>query len=91
MLAAAAVAVRMNRRRVVEIEGLPILDATLRGACAGMSFSSESRQSVEWRRGSALNLIDVQREHEFPAFEPLGFARLWQLTKERLRLWPFRH
>jgi branched-chain amino acid transport system permease protein len=23
--------------------------------------------------------------------EPLGMARLWQLTKERLRLWPFRH
>jgi branched-chain amino acid transport system permease protein len=27
----------------------------------------------------------------FLIFEPLGFARLWQLTKERLRLWPFRH
>ena len=26
----------------------------------------------------------------FLIFEPLGFARLWQLTKERLRLWPFR-
>jgi branched-chain amino acid transport system permease protein len=24
-------------------------------------------------------------------FEPLGLARLWQLAKERLRLWPFRH
>ena len=35
---------------------------------------SESRESVEWRRGSALNLIDVQREHEFPAFEPLCFS-----------------
>jgi branched-chain amino acid transport system permease protein len=23
--------------------------------------------------------------------EPLGLARLWQITKERLRLWPFRH
>lgn len=27
----------------------------------------------------------------FLIFEPLGLARLWQLTKERLRLWPFRH
>ena len=26
----------------------------------------------------------------FLIFEPLGMARLWQLTKERLRLWPFR-
>ena len=23
--------------------------------------------------------------------EPHGFARLWQLTKEKLRLWPFPH
>jgi branched-chain amino acid transport system permease protein len=27
----------------------------------------------------------------FLIFEPLGLARLWQLTKERLRLWPFKH
>jgi branched-chain amino acid transport system permease protein len=27
----------------------------------------------------------------FLILEPLGLARLWQLTKERLRLWPFRH
>ena len=27
----------------------------------------------------------------FLIFEPHGLARLWQLTKERLRLWPFRH
>ena len=27
----------------------------------------------------------------FLIFEPLGLARIWQLTKERLRLWPFRH
>ncbi len=27
----------------------------------------------------------------FLIFEPLGLARLWQLAKERLRLWPFRH
>lgn len=27
----------------------------------------------------------------FLIFEPLGLARLWQVTKERLRLWPFRH
>jgi branched-chain amino acid transport system permease protein len=27
----------------------------------------------------------------FLIYEPLGLARLWQLTKERLRLWPFRH
>ena len=24
-------------------------------------------------------------------FEPLGLARMWQLFKQRLRLWPFRH
>jgi branched-chain amino acid transport system permease protein len=23
--------------------------------------------------------------------EPKGFARLWQITKEKLRLWPFPH
>jgi branched-chain amino acid transport system permease protein len=27
----------------------------------------------------------------FLIVEPLGLARLWQLTKERLRLWPFSH
>ena len=27
----------------------------------------------------------------FLIFEPLGLARLWQLTKERLRVWPFKH
>ena len=27
----------------------------------------------------------------FLIFEPLGLARLWQLAKERLRLWPFSH
>jgi branched-chain amino acid transport system permease protein len=27
----------------------------------------------------------------FLIFEPHGLARLWQLTKERLRLWPFKH
>ena len=26
----------------------------------------------------------------FLIFEPLGLARLWQITKERLRLWPFK-
>lgn len=27
----------------------------------------------------------------FLIFEPLGLARIWQLSKQRLRLWPFRH
>ncbi len=27
----------------------------------------------------------------FLAVEPLGLARLWQITKEKLRLWPFPH
>ncbi len=27
----------------------------------------------------------------FLIYEPLGLARLWQLAKERLRLWPFKH
>jgi branched-chain amino acid transport system permease protein len=27
----------------------------------------------------------------FLILEPHGLARLWQLTKERLRLWPFPH
>ena len=27
----------------------------------------------------------------FLIVEPHGLARLWQLTKERLRLWPFPH
>jgi hypothetical protein len=25
------------------------------------------------------------------AAEPQGLARLWQIAKEKLRLWPFRH
>ena len=33
----------------------------------------------------------INRIDEILIFEPLGFARLWQLTKERLRLWPFSH
>jgi len=27
----------------------------------------------------------------FLIYEPLGLARLWQVTKERLRLWPFKY
>ncbi|HEX7927913.1 MAG TPA: branched-chain amino acid ABC transporter permease [bacterium] len=27
----------------------------------------------------------------FLIFEPQGLARLWQLSKERMRLWPFKH
>jgi branched-chain amino acid transport system permease protein len=27
----------------------------------------------------------------FLIFEPLGLARIWLMTKERLRLWPFKH
>ena len=27
----------------------------------------------------------------FLAVEPLGLARLWQIAKEKLRLWPFPH
>jgi branched-chain amino acid transport system permease protein len=27
----------------------------------------------------------------FLIVEPHGLARLWQLTKEKLRLWPFPH
>jgi branched-chain amino acid transport system permease protein len=27
----------------------------------------------------------------FLAVEPLGLARIWQITKEKLRLWPFPH
>lgn len=27
----------------------------------------------------------------FLIFEPLGLAQLWKMTKERLRLWPFKH
>ncbi|NQU57828.1 MAG: branched-chain amino acid ABC transporter permease, partial [Rhodospirillales bacterium] len=43
--------------------------------------------------------IDLQKHFEVMIFggliiffliaEPLGFARLWQITKEKLRLWPF--
>jgi branched-chain amino acid transport system permease protein len=27
----------------------------------------------------------------FLIVEPLGLARLWQIAKEKLRLWPFPH
>jgi len=43
--------------------------------------------------------IDTQKHFEVMIFggliiffliaEPLGFARLWQIAKEKLRLWPF--
>jgi branched-chain amino acid transport system permease protein len=49
-----------------------------------------------------LNLpVALQKQMELMVFggliivflivEPLGLARLWQITKERLRLWPFPH
>ena len=50
--------------------------------------------------GSYINL-DVLKEIEFMVFgglivfflivEPHGLARLWQITKEKLTLWPFPH
>ena len=30
-------------------------------------------------------------DHFFLIVEPLGLARLWQLGKQKLRLWPFPH
>jgi len=49
-----------------------------------------------------LNLpVALQKQIELMVFggliigflivEPLGLARLWQITKEKLRLWPFPH
>jgi len=53
-------------------------------------------------RAVGLNLpVALQKQFELMVFggliivflivEPLGLARLWQLTKEKLRLWPFPH
>ena len=45
--------------------------------------------------------VAIQKEIELMVFgaliifflivEPQGLARLWQITKEKLRLWPFPH
>ncbi len=57
-----------------------------------ITFHSVFGQSVDATITSALEqVIFGVTIIAFLIFEPLGFARLWQLTKERLRLWPFRH
>jgi branched-chain amino acid transport system permease protein len=77
---------------------------SLLGALLGASFVTIFPYLIE---GSLLALPGAQRYADllfavnyaafgmvmimFLIFEPLGLARLWQLTKERLRLWPFKH
>ena len=52
---------------------------------------------VATRRLGWSHALDRALEHAtrlarpFLIFEPLGLARMWQITKERLRLWPFKH
>ena len=59
---------------------LNVLFHSLLGKAVNSTFTSALEQVIF----GALIIV-------FLIFEPLGLARLWQLTKERLRLWPFAH
>ena len=50
----------------------------------GFSMSTAMVSHLEFMIFGALIIF-------FLAVEPLGLARLWQLAKEKLRLWPFPH
>lgn len=66
---------------------LPIfLDNTLQPAAQaiGLPFSNATVSHVQFMVFGALIMF-------FLIVEPHGLARLWQITKEKLRLWPFPH
>ena len=63
---------------------LPIFLSVLFHAVAGKAVDASVTSSIELIVFGALIIV-------FLIVEPHGLARLWQLTKERLRLWPFPH
>ncbi|MCW9040373.1 MAG: branched-chain amino acid ABC transporter permease, partial [Rhodospirillales bacterium] len=50
----------------------------------GLSIMAVTAKHVEIMLMGTMIII-------FLIVEPHGFARLWQITKEKLRLWPFPH
>ena len=63
---------------------LPILLSVLFHAIFGAALDASVTSAVELIVFGTLIIV-------FLIVEPHGLARLWQLTKERLRLWPFPH
>jgi len=63
---------------------LPIFLSVLFHAVFGQTVDASLISAVELIVFGALIII-------FLIVEPHGLARMWQLTKERLRLWPFPH
>jgi branched-chain amino acid transport system permease protein len=63
---------------------LPIFLSVLFHAVFGKAIDAGVTSSVELIVFGSLIII-------FLIVEPHGLARMWQLTKERLRLWPFPH
>ncbi|MCL6263238.1 branched-chain amino acid ABC transporter permease [Craterilacuibacter sp. RT1T] len=62
---------------------LPVL-LNLAGQLLHGAVSSQFMSNLEMMIFGALIIF-------FLAVEPLGLARLWQISKEKLRLWPFPH
>jgi branched-chain amino acid transport system permease protein len=50
----------------------------------GLSMSTALQKQIELMIFGGLIIF-------FLIIEPHGLARLWQITKEKLRLWPFPH
>jgi branched-chain amino acid transport system permease protein len=50
----------------------------------GLNMATDTQKHIELMIFGGLILF-------FLIVEPHGLARLWQLTKEKLRLWPFPH
>jgi branched-chain amino acid transport system permease protein len=50
----------------------------------GLPLSTATISNIEFMTFGALIVL-------FLIVEPHGLARLWQITKEKLRLWPFPH
>ena len=63
---------------------LPIPLSVLFHAIFGAALDASVTSAVELIVFGTLIIV-------FLIVEPHGLARLWQLTKERLRLWPFPH
>jgi branched-chain amino acid transport system permease protein len=63
---------------------VPILLSVLFHAVLGQSVDASITSPLELMVFGGLIIF-------FLIVEPHGLARLWQLTKEKLRLWPFPH
>jgi branched-chain amino acid transport system permease protein len=61
---------------------LPILLNNLGSIITGSAISTETIAHIEFMIFGAFIIF-------FLIVEPNGLARLWQIAKEKLRLWPF--